>query len=123
MPKRVLVVDDDAAVTELLRRALGAAGFEVSVASDGEAGLRLARTHPPDLVITDIVMPRMAGLQLIGRLVEAPETSGVPVIVLSAHLPDHAPASWTRAVRLCLTKPFETDAVVAAVQTILAAEA
>jgi CheY-like chemotaxis protein len=65
----------------------------------------------------------MAGLQLIGRLVEAPETSGVPVIVLSAHLPDHAPASWTRAVRLCLTKPFETDAVVAAVQTILAAEA
>ena len=119
MAKRILVVDDDLAVLELLRRSLGSAGFEVITARDGAAGLLLADAHRPDLLIVDLAMPRLHGFDTIRRLRERPVTERIPIIVLSAHVPDHMPRQWMGTVQLCLTKPFAADALAAAVQRIL----
>jgi CheY-like chemotaxis protein len=63
--KKILVIDDDAAVCLTLEHLLAAAGYEVVSARDGEEGIRLFRTVQPDLVITDIIMPKMEGIEAI----------------------------------------------------------
>ena len=78
--KRILVVDDEPQITRVLRTALAGSGYEVRTAEDGHAGLRLAREWQPDLVITDVSMPNMAGIELCGQL---RSESQVPIIVLS----------------------------------------
>ena len=82
-PARILVVDDDAAVGWALEQALQAAGYSVVLAADGASALRHLRRQEPDLVITDIRMPGMSGLELLGVLKAA--HPGLPVIVSTAH--------------------------------------
>src|SRR3984885_12952258 len=84
MPGRILVVDDEAQITRVLRAALSAQGYDVRTANDPEEGLRLFRDWPPDLVITDLMMPAMSGVELC-RLIRA--QSATPVLVLSVR--DH----------------------------------
>jgi two-component system KDP operon response regulator KdpE len=78
--KRILVVDDEPQITRVLRTALTGSGYEVRTADDGHAGLRLAREWQPDLVITDVSMPNMTGIELSAQL---RSESQVPIIVLS----------------------------------------
>lgn len=66
--ERILVIDDDPAVTSLLRRGLGYEGYKVEVADNGPVGLSLAREHSPDLVILDIMLPGMSGHEVLKRL-------------------------------------------------------
>lgn len=78
--KRILVVDDEPQIARVLRTALAGSGYEVRTANDGLAGLRLAREWQPDLVVTDISMPNMNGIELCRQL--RAETT-LPIIVLS----------------------------------------
>src|SRR5947209_3173744 len=78
--QRILVVDDEQEITLVLRSGLTKHGYEVRTASEGEAALELFGAWTPDLVITDLSMPNMNGLNLCNRL---REISAVPVIVLS----------------------------------------
>ncbi|HEX3351375.1 MAG: response regulator transcription factor [Terriglobales bacterium] len=78
--KRILVVDDEPQITRVLRTSLTGNGFDVRTAEDGHAGLRLAREWQPDLVITDISMPNMDGIELSRQL---RAESALPIIVLS----------------------------------------
>ncbi len=78
--KRILVVDDEPQITRVLRTALTGSGYEVRTANDGLAGLRSAREWQPDLVVTDISMPNMNGIELCRQL--RAETT-LPIIVLS----------------------------------------
>ena len=78
---RILVVDDEPLITDSLRYSLQREGFEVSVAHDGAEALRLAEADPPDLVVLDLIMPKMDGLEVVRRLRAA---SAVPVIMLTA---------------------------------------
>lgn len=80
-PSRVLVVDDDDTVREVLRRYLTRDGHEVLEAADGPTGLRLVRSHHPDLIVLDLMLPGMDGLQVCR---EVRRTSTVPVIMLTA---------------------------------------
>ena len=77
---RILVVDDEPQITRVLRRSLATRGYEVQVAADGEEALDLFRHWVPDLVITDLSMPHIGGLELCRRL---RAISPVPIIVLS----------------------------------------
>src|SRR5437879_12727520 len=77
---RILVVDDEPQLTRVLLRGLTAKGYEVRVAGDGEFALQTFRDWPPALVITDLAMPNMSGLELCRRL---RKVSDVPNIVLS----------------------------------------
>jgi DNA-binding response OmpR family regulator len=81
VPSRVLVVDDDDTVREVLRRYLTRDGHDVLEAGDGPTGLRLVRTHQPDLIVLDLMLPGMDGLQVCR---EVRKTSTVPVIMLTA---------------------------------------
>ncbi len=80
----VLVIDDDPVILELLRVNFEIEGLHVICASDGEEGFRKAQTEQPDIVISDIMMPRRDGLQLLTDLKRDPTTSDLPVILLSA---------------------------------------
>src|ERR1700719_4976767 len=78
--KRILVVDDEPQITRVLRTSLAGSGYEVRTADDGHSGLRSAREWQPDLVITDISMPNMNGIELCRQL---RAESALPIIVLS----------------------------------------
>jgi len=80
----VLVIDDDPVILELLRVNFEIEGFDVICASDGEEGLQLAQTEKPDVVISDIMMPRRDGLQVLSELKGDTFTEDLPVILLSA---------------------------------------
>ncbi len=79
-PQRILVVDDEPQIARVLRRSLSARGYEVQVAGDGEEAVATFSVWTPDLVITDLSMPNMGGLELCRRIRAA---SLVPIIVLS----------------------------------------
>src|SRR6185369_1859217 len=78
--EKILVVDDEPQLTRVLRRSLMTQGYDVRVAGDGEFALQTFRDWPAALVITDLAMPNMSGLELCRRL---RATSAVPIIVLS----------------------------------------
>ena len=105
---RILVVDDEPTHRILLRKIFERAGHEVSDASDGAAALRAARESPPDLVVTDMMMPVMDGPELIRQLRAEPATAGIPIVAASgdSHLAVGAdavvpkPYSWQHLVEV-----------------------
>jgi CheY-like chemotaxis protein len=83
---RILVAEDQADIRELLRLALTAAGYEVETAPDGGAAWELAVARPPELLVTDLRMPTMDGLELILALRAEPSLSQTPVILFTAYV-------------------------------------
>jgi two-component system response regulator MprA len=81
MPPTILVVDDDPHIRDLLRRVLTRAGYDVEQAEDGMAALDQIATHAPDLILTDVLMPRLDGIGLARRLTGRAAT--IPVILMS----------------------------------------
>ncbi|WP_342374491.1 response regulator [Myxococcus stipitatus] len=98
----VLVADDEPAVLEVLSHVVEDLGHEVVKARDGEEALAMARACRPHLVVTDHMMPRLSGVELCRRLKRDAELNAVPVILLSAVLPQGAPEADA-----FLHKPFE----------------
>jgi two-component system, OmpR family, alkaline phosphatase synthesis response regulator PhoP len=81
---RILVVDDEIYIVHILDFSLGMEGYEVLTALDGEQALEKARTEKPDLIVLDIMMPKLDGYETCKRLKADPEIKDVPVILLSA---------------------------------------
>ena len=108
----VLIVDDEPDIVELLRDALEEAGFVVLTAHNGRAALDLLAHTPIALVLTDLMMPQVTGLQLAQQLRSDPRTAAIPVLVMSAAPPPHL-ADVFAAV---LPKPFAMDDLVAIVR-------
>jgi DNA-binding response OmpR family regulator len=82
-PKKILIVDDEAVLVELLRTKIGQRGFAVSDARDGDEGLQKALEEHPDLILLDIIMPKMDGITMLKKLRQDPWGKNVPVIILS----------------------------------------
>lgn len=112
----VLVVDDEPDIRFLLRTTLELAGYAVIEASHGEAALESVRVSPPALVITDRMMPRMSGGELIERLRADSGTAAIPIVMLTG----------TRGVQpgadAVLTKPFEPGELIELVARLLEEE-
>ena len=83
MKTKILLVEDDPFLRRACEASLRRAGFEVVSAVDGEEGLRIARTDRPALVLLDMLMPKLTGLEVLRALRAAPETRDVPVLILS----------------------------------------
>lgn len=83
MPKLILVVEDNEDSRELLKLTFEHAGYKVAVAGDGEDGLERARERTPDLVMTDLNMPRMDGDEMARRMKEMPAMRGVPLVAVT----------------------------------------
>ena len=116
--KRILVVDDEPQITRVLRTALTGSGYEVRTADDGHSGLRLAREWLPDLVITDVSMPNMSGIELCRQL---RAESTLPVIVLSVKGEEKTKVEALDAgADDYVTKPIGMDELLARVRRNLA---
>jgi DNA-binding response OmpR family regulator len=81
--RRVLVIEDDRFLRRLCETTLGRRGFVVLTAADGEAGIHLARTHRPDLVLLDLFVPKIVGQEVLRLLKAEASTRSIPVLVLS----------------------------------------
>jgi two-component system phosphate regulon response regulator PhoB len=118
--KKILVVDDESDVTELLAYHLKAKGFSVETVNNPNGSVGLARTFLPDLVILDVMMPELNGVQICRMLRADPTLKGVPVISLPANTSesDRIQGLETGADDY-ICKPFSTKEVVLRVQSVL----
>ena len=117
---RILVVDDEPPIRHLIARVLTGAGHEISEAADGAEAASKLKAEPFDLVITDIVMPNLDGLETLMNL--ARDGEKVPVIAISGIYPDsslYLKAAKSLGARLTLSKPFRESELVAAVNDVL----
>jgi CheY-like chemotaxis protein len=118
-----MVVDDEDSLRRLLRRALETAGHEVVEAADGRQALRLHRSHPAELVVTDILMPEQDGIEVIMALRR--EAPALKIIAMSGggrfHQSEPLDLAGPLGAVVVLRKPFGPDALVAAVDRALAA--
>ena len=107
-PKRILLVDDTEDILLVVSRRLTSWGYEAFTASSGEEGLKLAEEHVPDLILLDIMMPKMKGRDVCARLKADPKTAKIPVIFLTAlGLADHIKAGMDLGAEDYIVKPFE----------------
>ena len=105
--KRVLVVDDEPDVLLLCRVNLEFEGYEVSTAPDGEAGLEACRELKPDVVLLDVMMPKMDGWQVLEAIKVDEELKHIPVVMLTAKVQDEDQIrGWSAGAAEYITKPF-----------------
>jgi two-component system, OmpR family, response regulator len=117
-PVRVLVVDDEATLTELLSMALRYEGWEVRTAADGTAAVRAAREFRPDAVVLDVMLPDMSGLDVLRRL--RADATDVPVLFLTARdAVEDRVAGLTAGGDDYVTKPFSLEEVVARLRALI----
>jgi len=112
---RVLVVDDDPAIRQVIALALGDEGYEVDVAADGRAALAAIARHHPDLILLDMKMPGADGWEFV-RHYRARYERQAPIVVLTA-APDVAERGEAVHAAAYLAKPFDLDALLACVAT------
>ncbi len=118
-PKRILLVDDDYEIVESIRHALGAKGFDVIVARDGNQGLAMAEREDPDLVILDMMMPKRSGFLVLEKL---RRTHPVPVRVIMITANEgsrHKAYAEMLGVDDYIRKPFAMDRLVDSVGRLL----
>jgi two-component system alkaline phosphatase synthesis response regulator PhoP/two-component system response regulator VicR len=118
---KILVVDDEKHIVRLVEINLQRAGYEVVTAYDGVEGLEKVRAEKPDLVILDIMMPKMDGWEVLRNLSQDPATADLQVVVLSAKAQDADIAkTLSTGQAIHLTKPFNPRELLVMVERILA---
>lgn len=119
-PSTILVIDDEVHITHVVSLKLRNAGHTVITASDGEEGFDAALTHKPSLIITDLQMPYLSGLELSKKLLEHRVTADIPVLILTARGygldPDDLVASNIVGM---LSKPFSPREILEKVNAVL----
>jgi len=120
MPKRILVVDDEPHLVSLLETRLRAMGFETLSAMDGQKGLEMAKKERPDLIILDLMLPRMDGLKVCALLKKDMRYAHIPVILFTAKVQEQDQAMGQEAgAEAYVTKPFEPQTLMIKIQELL----
>lgn len=120
MQARILVIDDEEKIRKVLTIHLTAEGYEVVTAANGFEALRDMEKIKPDLIITDIVMPKVSGLEFTQALKNKVETRGIPIIVISAFSDkETVEAARKLGAAKFLAKPFETKNLLDVVKKVL----
>ena len=107
--RTILIMDDDLAMQTVLEIALREAGYQVVLASDGQEGIEKLATLKPDLVVSDIMMPQMDGVEMFQRIKEQLQDDGIPIFIMTAlnRKPWFADLEADGAV--IIQKPFEIE--------------
>ena len=117
---RILVVEDDLELIELLKFNLAKAGFQVGVATDGAKALHRVRSHPPDLVLLDLMLPELDGLAVCEILRRDAATRDLPVIILTAISSQLGRiAGMGAGANDYITKPFRVKDLLKRIQAVL----
>ena len=121
--KNILVVDDSRTLTRIVQAALESEGYGVRCAFNAEEALLYLEGRRPDLIILDVVMPQMSGLELLGKLKESPNTSAIPVIVLTVNGEhDDVLKGYKLGAAYYITKPFKPAELIHGIQLVLGRE-
>lgn len=105
--KKILIVEDDKFLLKAYQIKLAQAGFKLFAAEDGEKGVQLAKKHLPDLVILDLMLPKLTGFEFLKRVKKDPKTKNIPVVVLSVL---GQKTDWEKAMELGAAEYFiKTD--------------
>ena len=116
----VLVVEDDLTILQLLEVNFEMEGFSVLRAIDGVTGVEQAKEHRPDVIVSDVMMPNMSGIELVVALKEDPDTASIPIILLSAKAQGSDIRDGLEAgADEYMTKPFEPLDLVDRVNALL----
>jgi len=119
---RILVVDDELPVVQIIKANLEMEGYEVDTAHDGIEALEQVARQRPDLVVLDVMMPRMNGWDVLERLKTDPATMDIPVVMLTAlHDVEHLDKGARLGNDCYLTKPFEPEDLLAMVRRLIEA--
>ena len=119
--EKILVVDDQAQNVELIQELLESDGYEVSTAYDGEEAVKKAHKEIPDLLLLDIMMPKMDGYQVCESLRNADDTKDIPIIFVTAktEVKDWTHAIFTMGANSYITKPINAKKLIEKVQGVL----
>jgi DNA-binding response OmpR family regulator len=120
MKRKILVIDDNPDTRDLTHLHLTTEGFVVVVASDGREGLYMAVAEQPDLIITDISVPGLDGIELVKQLSAQPELANVPILVLTAFGNDEMDLAIRAGAHRAMGKPVHLDSLLDEVRHLLA---
>ena len=124
MKRRLLVVDDEPSIAKIVRKQLEVAGYDVTVAVDGLEGLNKARELMPELIVLDVMLPKMNGTDVCKALKGDPKTSQVPILMLTAKAQrQDKDVGLEAGANAFLTKPFQLDELLAKIKALLEAAA
>jgi DNA-binding response OmpR family regulator len=116
----IAVIEDESDIAGLLAHCLAREGFNVTTAGDGEAGLDLVRLHHPDLVILDLLLPRLNGWEVFRHLRSHQATAAIPVVILTANArPEDRRALLEAGAEDYIVKPCSVKEVIARLRAIL----
>ena len=117
MSAKILVVEDEPDIMRIITHALTAAGYKVIPAYGGEDAIRKVKAQRPDLVLTDLAMPKVSGVEVIQALKKDPETQHIPILAVTAHVWDGiAQSAGQVGVDGFISKPFNMKQLLAEVQ-------
>ena len=121
---RVLVIDDETVVGTILRYAFHGEDHQIFVADGGRAGIEIARTEHPDVIVLDLMMPSVNGYDVLAILRQDDDTKRVPILVLTAvTMSRERERCLSNGADMVMTKPFDPQDVADAVHALLAPEA
>jgi CheY-like chemotaxis protein len=122
--KKLMIVDDSPAIVEVIRDGLVKAGYDVVVAHNGFEALRDLEAAAPDLILTDINMPKLDGLKLCQAIQNRLETRNIPFIFFSSQYDEKTVKKGKEiGAKYFIAKPFTIDAIVACIEEALAGTA
>ncbi len=117
---KILVIDDETQLTEMVQMRLEAAGYEVVIASNGQEGLEKAKNIEPDLILCDVMMPKMDGYKVCGLLKNDSRYSKIPLILFTARAQqDDQDVGDEVGADAYITKPFEPPVLLAKIEELL----
>ena len=118
--RRILIVDDEPSIAKILRKQMEVAGFEVQVAVDGREGLAKVKEWKPELVILDVMLPKMNGHEVCAAVKQDEAVKQIPIIMLTAKAQrQDQDEALKHGAEGYLTKPFQLDELLAKVNTLL----
>lgn len=119
--RKLLIADDEAGIRSLVRMTLESDAYEIIEAADGAEALELARKHHPDLLLLDVMMPGITGLEVCRTLKGDPDTAGITIVMLTARAQDSdREAGRAAGAESYFTKPFSPVALLRKVDEIFA---
>ena len=117
---RLVIIDDESSICYILSEYFTLLGFEVKTYKSGEAGLKeLQNTRPPDLIIMDLLMPGMTGKELAIKLKKNPRTSHIPILLMTASIPNREVMPPEETFEHFISKPFQLEDLYSAVTQLL----
>lgn len=119
--KRILVIDDEAEIAAMLGENLREDGYDVVLASNGEEGLRMVQLTKPDLIVVDVVMPKMDGAEMYARLRASERTKDIPVIFLTGLKTkvDDFTLGQEVGTHTIFSKPFDHDELLGTIREMI----